>query len=254
MARFFIPTEQIFGNQVKIIGSDVNHVKNVLRLKVGDKIEIFDSFQKVYLCEIAQFNQAFIRGIILSEAKEETEPKIDLTLAQCLLKGKKMDFIVQKATELGANSIIPVISERSIPKIEDKVEQKISHWQKICKEAAEQSGRTKIPEVRSLIHFKDLIKTAENYTLVLLPWEGEKEKSFKNVVADLCVGQNQGGQRRPPLQNILLVIGPEGGFSLSEVEAAKARGFKTVSLGKRILRAETATLAALSNIFYELED
>lgn len=246
MARFFIPTEQIFGNQVKIIGSDVNHVKNVLRLKAGDRIEVFDGFQNVYLCEIKEFNQAFIRGTILSVRTEETEPKIDLTLAQCLLKGKKMDFVVQKATELGVNSIIPVISERSIPKIEDKVEQKISHWQKISKEAAEQSGRTKIPEVRLLIHFEDLMKTVENYTLALLPWEGEKETKLKDLLTGTRVHGFTG--------QLIILIGPEGGFSLSEVEAAKARGLKTVSLGKRILRAETATITALSNIFYELED
>jgi len=252
MARFFIPKEQIIGNQVKIIGSDVHHIKDVLRKKAGDQVEVFDSSQKARLCKILQFNREFILGEIISEIPADNEPKINLTLAQCLLKGKKMDFIVQKATELGVNSIIPVISERSIPKIEDKVEQKVSHWQKISKAAAEQSGRTKIPEVRSLIHFADLIMTAENYALALLPWEGEKETKLK----DLLTGTPACRQARRVhgfTGQLIILIGPEGGFSLSEVEVAKARGFKTVSLGKRILRAETASIAALANIFFELD-
>jgi 16S rRNA (uracil1498-N3)-methyltransferase len=244
MARFFIPKEQISGNRVKITGADVNHIKNVLRLKVGDRIEVFDISQKARLCQIRQFNRHFILGEIISEIPTGTEPKINLTLAQCLLKGKKMDFIVQKATELGVNAVIPVISERSIPKIEDKIEQKISHWQKISQEAAEQSGRTKIPEVRPLMRFKDLIMT--NYALALLPWEGERETKLKELLTSSRVHGLTG--------EFIILIGPEGGFSLAEVEAAKAQGFKTITLGKRTLRAETATLAALSNIFYELED
>ena len=111
MNRFYVPADQIRGDQVTITGSDLNHIKNVLRLNVGDQIEVFDSTQKAYLCDLEEFNREFILGKITSEIKKHTEPVVKITLAQCLLKGKKMDFVVQKAVELGVEQVIPVVSE-----------------------------------------------------------------------------------------------------------------------------------------------
>lgn len=152
-----------------------------------------------------------------------------------------------KSDGTGANSIIPVISERSVPKIEDKADKKTEHWQKIAKEAAEQSGRSSIPQIAPLSRFEDIIKTAKNYDLSLIPWEGETNNSLKTVLTDLTNQHNN----RP--NNILILIGPEGGFSKSEVDKASKAGFKSISLGKRILRTETAAIAMLAQIYYELE-
>ena len=256
MHRFFVPKEQISNDQITITGSDVNHIKNVLRLKIGDKIEVFDSSQNTYQCEIKSFNRAvpagrqeFILGSILSMKKQDVESNIKMTLAQCLAKGKKMDLIIKMATELGVNSIIPVISERSVPKIDEKEEKKIAHWQAIAKEASEQSGRTKIPRIENITSISEL--NPKDYDLALMPWEGEKIDSFKKALSKW----NRDVQSQVPLpNNILIIVGPEGGFSHAEAEKAKEAGFKSVSLGKRILRCETAAVSTLANIFYELEN
>jgi len=239
--RFYIPQEQIKGKQIIITGSDVNHIKNVLRLKVGAEITVFDSSQKVYLCKLREFNREFIRGIITSQIHEDTELKADITLAQCLPKARKMDLIVQKATELGANRIIPVISERSVPRIEDKAERKTAHWQKIAQEAAEQSGRTKVPQILPLVSLSELVKSASDYDLALIPWEGERENTIKKV---LTTSRHN---------SLIIVIGPEGGFSQAEIKIAQENGFIPISLGKRILRCETAALTCLALLASELE-
>ena len=231
--RFYVPSEQISNGTATIAGSDVNHIKNVLRMKAQDKIEIFDGRGNSY---IAALKPSLLEAKIVSKLTNDSELKVNITLAQCLPKAKKMDFIVQKAVELGVNSIIPVISERSVPKIEDKADKKISHWQKIAKEAAEQSGRLKVPEIMPLLSFGDLLK--QEYELKLMPWEGEKETTLKGIVCPT---------------GILVLIGPEGGFSVNEVNNAVKNGFRTISLGKRILRTETAGIVILSQLLYELD-
>ncbi len=243
MHRFYVQKEQIKDNEVQIVGSDVNHIKNVLRLKAGDKIEIFDGSQNNYFCEIKELNREFIRGTIITKKKAASEPNLNLTLAQCLAKGKKMDLIVKMATELGARSIVPVISERSVPRIEEKGEKKIEHWQNIAREAAEQSGRTFIPRIESLKKISDL--NPGEHDLAVMPWEGETKTSLKK----LLTGTRANGRT----DKLMILIGPEGGFSRSEADCAKKAGFKLVSMGKRILRCETAAIAALAQIFYELE-
>ena len=253
MHRFFVPSENISDKTIRISGSDVNHIKNVLRMAPHEKIEVFDSLGNIYQSEIEELKDNSVICSIISEKKENIESHIDITLAQCLPKGKKMDFIIQKATELGVNYIIPVISERSIPKIEEKADKKIDHWQKIAKEASEQSGRSKVPEIKPLSYLKDIItaqKLVPSYDLKIIPWEGEKEKNLKFIL------EAQDGRRDfeiPPSIKILILIGPEGGFSKQEVQEAKDNGFISVSLGKRILRVETAAIAILAQIFYELE-
>jgi len=246
MHRFYVQKEQIKDNAVQISGSDVNHIKNVLRLGIGDKIEVFDSAQNVYEVELTNNSRELIRGNIISKQTSNIESAIKVTLAQCLPKGKKMDLIIRMATELGVYSVIPVISERSIPKIEDKEDKKIEHWQKTAKEASEQSGRSVVPEVAPLTSFKELLKTAKDYSLAIMPWESEKKISLKNVLTGSLVNGLTG--------LLLLTIGPEGGFSQNEAEDAEKAGIKLVSIGKRILRCETAAIAALAQIFCQLED
>ena len=239
MHRFFIPQEKISHEQFRIDGSDVNHIKNVLRLKAGDKIELFDRSQNIYHCEISEIRFDSVRGKIISKEKGSAESELDLTLAQSLPKGKKMDLIVKMATELGVKQIIPVISERAVPKIEEKEDKKLAHWQTVAKEAAEQSGRSFVPKIAPLT---DIVKLdAGRYDLALMPWEGEETHSLKSVLKDATT------------KKIIVLIGPEGGFSQAEAEQARRNGFKLVSIGKRILRCETAAVAALAQVFYELE-
>ncbi|OGC16966.1 hypothetical protein A2282_08700 [candidate division WOR-1 bacterium RIFOXYA12_FULL_36_13] len=250
MHRFFVPQDQIKNGTITIKGNDTNHIKNVLRLSEKDVIEVFDSSGNIYTSIIKKIEPDKISCVISGIKKEEIEPQTKITLAQCLPKGKKMDMIIQKATELGVFNIIPVVSERTIPKIEEKSDKKISHWQKIAKEASQQSGRSIVPQIKSLTKFEDIVKPSINYNFKLIPWEGEKNNPLKEAV--VVASQNS-----EPLQQdhkkILVLIGPEGGFSQEEVKMANANNFISVSLGKRILRVETAAIVILAQLFYDFE-
>ena len=230
MNRLFIPKEQISGKQISILGADVNYLKNVLRLEIGESLEVFDSTQKVYLTKLSEIRKNEIILEIIKEEQNEVESKIKVTLAIGLPKGKKMDTIVRQATELGVYSIIPVISERSIPKIEEKEDKKIAHWQAIAKEAAEQSGRVYIPEIHPLVKLTEL--STKEYDLAIVPWEGEKNKKLDHAINDA--------------ENIIVVVGPEGGFSKHEIDQLSAKGFSAITLGKRILRVDTAVISTLA--------
>lgn len=252
MHRFFVPSAQINNQKILIEGNDVNHIKNVLRMNPSDCIEVFDSSGNIYKAKIKEISSQKILCAILETSKDIIEPKINITIAQCLPKSKKMDFIIQKTTELGAKTIIPIISERSIPKIDDKAQKKILHWQAIAKEAAEQSGRSIIPEVGPLTYFKDLVKDVKKYALRLIPWEGEKENTLKSVLVNFKNNEIQ----TPDFfssNKVIVIIGPEGGFSRHEIDTAKEQGFICLSLGKRILKAETASITFLAQFFYEFE-
>lgn len=245
MHRFFVPKDQISDKTITIIGSDVNHIKNVLRMTLENEIEVIDSNGNSYLSSIKEIKSNIIRANILKPLTNNPELLTKITLAQCLPKAKKMDFIVQKATELGVSHIIPVISERSVPKIEDKTDKKLSHWQKIAKEAAEQSGRTIILEILALTKFEDLIKTAKNYKLALIPWEGEQCLTLKQIPFP--------DHQITGYPNILIIIGPEGGFSREEIDIAKNSGIIPITLGKRILRTETTGIFLLAQLLYVFE-
>ncbi|OGC10862.1 hypothetical protein A3J90_01670 [candidate division WOR-1 bacterium RIFOXYC2_FULL_37_10] len=261
MHRFFVPHYQIEKDQIFIFGSDINHIVNVLRMTNGDKLEVFDSFANTYKAKIKEIQNNKIICSILKTSKDNKEAAVKVSLAQCLPKGKKMDLIIQKTTELGVFDIIPVESERSVPKIEDKADKKIEHWQKIAKEASEQSGRTIVPEIKPLIKFETLIKSCPKYDLKLIPWEGEQNNNLKKFICCREKFNPKGSDsnrcllKSPPLldNGILILIGPEGGFSQNEVESAKQNSFIPISLGKRILRTETAAIALLAQIFYEFE-
>jgi len=210
-------------------------------MKPGDKIELADGSGKIYGCKIQDLKKDQVICRIIEIKQPANALKTKTTIAQCLPKARKMDLIIQKCTELGVFEIIPVLSERSIAKAE-----KPGRWQKIAKEAAEQSGGSFIPTIQTLTTFADILKLASNYDLALLPWELEKEKTLKQVLkTDERVNRQT--------NKLLILIGPEGGFSKKEAEQAKTAGFIPVSLGKRILRAETAGITVLSMINYEFE-
>jgi len=237
--------QRFFSSNIsEITGSDARQIQKVLRAKIGDKLIICDGKSKSYEAEVSDIKKDSISLNILKELNEETEPKVKITLAQCLPKGSKIDFIIQKSVELGVFDIIPVSSERSISKIEGKEDKKKERWQRIAKEAAEQSGRQIIPQIHAPISFDELLKSSNKYALKLIPWELEKESLLRGVLnsVETCHGMS-----------LQVIIGPEGGFSQEEINKAKSAGFTSISLGKRILRTETAGIAILSNIFYELE-
>ncbi len=232
MHRFFVPQEQI----PVIIGSDAHQIKDVLRMQPGDKLELLDGSGKIYTVKISETKKDKVICEIISERSEPKEQKVSVTIAQCLPKAKKMDLIIQKCTELGVNKIIPTLSERSIAKGE-----KLERWKKIAKEAAEQSGRTTVPEITPLMKFDDLLTLGKEYDLAIIPWELEQKTSLKKIISNSPAPN--------PLS--LILIGPEGGFSKEEVDRAIFSGFKTITLGKNILRTETAGMSILSMINYQ---
>ncbi|MDD5383148.1 MAG: 16S rRNA (uracil(1498)-N(3))-methyltransferase [Candidatus Margulisbacteria bacterium] len=235
MPRFFVAQEQI----PVITGADVHHIRDVLRLKIGDKLELSDGAGKIYEARISQIKKTEIICGIIASHQAESEPLAKVTLAQALPKGQKMDFVIEKGVELGVDRIIPVVTERTIGK-----KAKLDRWRKLAKEAAEQSGRAIIPEISPPASFDEVLKMQPDFDLALIPWELEKDNSLKEILSS-SKAQNTN-------YKILILIGPEGGFSHQEIDQAKAAGFQSVSLGKRILRTETAGLAALAAIIYEL--
>ncbi len=220
-----------------VTGGDAHQIKDVLRMKPGEMVELLTGDGQVHEARITSLVKNRIECAVISSRVDEGEPKVKVTLAQGLPKARKMDLIVEKCVELGVNQIIPMSTERTVAK-----EAKLERWQKIAKEAAEQSKRALIPQVSALKKFGDVLKLRDQYELALIPWEEEKFLTLKRALAP-----------HHTLNSILLLIGPEGGFSAAEVESAKQAGFVSVSLGKRILRTETAGMAALAAINYALE-
>lgn len=246
--RFFIAPPQVHGSLITVSGDDVRHIRTVLRKKPGDMLTLLDGEGMEYTAKIIRMERSEIITEVVSEVKKELRYPL-VTLGQGLPKSEKMDWIVQKATELGVARIVPLVTERTIVKIRDE-EKRVSRWQKIAREAAMQSNRVDIPAVGRIVSFKDFLRTepalecpnrgnSEPGTLSLLPWE-EGTEPIKNVL-----------RQKPDVKNIVVLIGPEGGFSSVEAELAKEKGFHPVSLGAGILRTETAAVAALSMIVYE---
>ena len=247
MPRFFVKTEQINRNEIIIIGEDVNHIKNVLRKKIGDKLEICNQETgTTFECEIAEINEAEIKNHIISENKM-TNSKILVDIFQGLPKAEKMELIIQKSVELGVNAIIPVKMQRCVVKLDMKSEnKKIERWQKISESAAKQSGRNSIPQIHKIIKIEEISKLKNEYDIIIICYENEKENNIKKEIQKLK--QNKKQEIR-----IAIVIGPEGGLEENEVKYLEKEGAKIVTLGNRILRTETVALNILSIIMYEFE-
>jgi len=237
--RFFISPEQVIDQRIHITGEDVRHIATVLRMKTGDELLLCDGKGTEYTVKIAQVGRTEIAAGIMNQSKRAVRFPL-ITLGQGLPKSDKMDWIVQKATELGVSHIIPLVTERTIVKIKDE-EKRIARWQKISREAAMQSNRPDIPSIGHFVLFKDFLRTpnSELRTLNLLPWE-EGIEPIKNVL-----------RQHPDVKSIVVLVGPEGGFSRTEAAHARDKGFHEVSLGPNILRTETAAIAVLGMIGYE---
>lgn len=250
--RFFV--ENIESDTVILKGTEAHHLKNVLRKKAGDAVFLFDGKGNEYRTEIKKLGNNEIELKVLSKTQKDIEPKIKINLYQSIPKLKKFDFIVEKSTELGVSKIIPVISERTVYNVAaERSSAKLSRWQKIALSASKQCGRTVIPEISSVMNFDNAVKSviAANVaaeqssakTCSLIFWECEQNLTLKKVLSSLI----------SHIASLNLFIGPEGGFSNAEIDLAKKNNIISVSLGKRILRAETAPIVVISNILYELE-
>ena len=244
MHHFFVTPQQISGDKIRIEGGDVNHMKNVLRMKLHEKAEISDGESRTYLCEVEAYEEDVAVLHILEEMEADTEPVSKLYLFQGLPKSDKMELIVQKAVELGVYQVIPVAMKRSVVRLDDKkAAKKADRWNSIAESAAKQAGRSRIPEVTMPLSYNEALKMAEELDVTLLPYElaGGMEVT-REVIRQIKSGQSVG-----------IFIGPEGGFEPEEVDAAVSMGAKVITLGRRILRTETAGLATLAVLMFELE-
>ena len=244
MHHFFVTPEQVQEDTIKITGSDVNHMKNVLRMKNGEQVQISDGNNRKFLCEILSMASEEVYLGIKEELQADTELPSKIYLFQGLPKSDKMELIVQKAVELGVFAVIPVATKRAVVKLDDKkAGKKIERWNSIAESAAKQSGRSVVPEVKPVMSYKEAIQYAQSLDVVLIPYElAEGMEETKTIIESVCPGQSVG-----------IFIGPEGGFEAEEVVNATAHGAKVITLGKRILRTETAGLTTLSILMYHLE-
>ncbi|WP_339228172.1 16S rRNA (uracil(1498)-N(3))-methyltransferase [Oceanobacillus sp. FSL K6-2867] len=248
MQRYFVPASQFQGNLIRITGDDVHHITRVMRFNNGDKIICNSNEGRSAICQIKQMASDEVQAIVETWLEENTELPFHITIAQGIPKGDKFDLILQKGTELGANAFIPFQAERSIAIWDQKkAEKKHKRFEKIIKEASEQSHRNKVPDMKKAMSLEVLIEESQNYHVKLFAYEEEAKVSNPNTFGNIV-------SRFEPEQNVLICIGPEGGFSEKEVSILKENDFYPVRLGPRILRTETAALYALASISYHFEE
>lgn len=246
MYHFFVQPEQIQGKTIRITGSDVNHIKNVLRMKPGEELSVSNGVDgKEYRCGIESIGEDEILCTLRFIKEEGLELPSRIYLFQCLPKADKMELVIQKAVELGACAVIPVAAKRCVMKLDAKKEKnKLARWQQIAEAAAKQSKRRIIPEITRVMSMKEAVSFAADMDVKLFPYElAEGMERTRKLVDGVKAGQR-----------IAVFIGPEGGFEDSEVEEARKAGFAPITLGKRILRTETAGFTVLAWLMYRLED
>lgn len=243
MPRFYLPHPQIENGLLTLKGNEVRHIRRSLRLRKGDELVVFNGLGKAYEGRIVREEPTSVVIEVKNLIASPQDSPLEITLAQSLLKGEKMDYLVQKATELGVRKIIPFISSRSIPLLEKtKKMERHRRWEKIAIEASKQCGRSFIPEIESPCDFSEMLSSPPPESLRLILYEGGGRR-LKEVLKE---GKDQ--------RKVFFVVGPEGGMSQAEIEKSKEEGFTPVFIGERILRAETASLCLLSILQYEMGD
>lgn len=245
MYQFFIETSQIAEDQIRILGKDVNHMKNVLRMKPGEEIRVTDSeTSRSYRCEVAELYGETVVCHILAEEEEGSELPVRIYLFQGLPKADKMELIIQKAVELGVYQIIPTACRRCVVKLDPKKEKtKLARWQQIVEAAAKQSKRSLIPEIMPVISLREAFARSQKMQVRLIPYErAEGMEKTREILKGIRPGDE-----------VAVFIGPEGGFEEAEIEEAMKAQIKPVTLGKRILRTETAGMTVLAFLLYQLE-
>jgi 16S rRNA (uracil1498-N3)-methyltransferase len=246
MYHFFVTPEQIGAREIRIEGSDVNHIRNVLRMMPGEQVSISSGDDgKEYRCELVELGEEQIIAKIMWVQEADTELPSRICLFQGLPKGDKMELIIQKAVELGVYEIVPVATKRAVVKLDEKKEAaKRKRWNAISESAAKQSKRTIIPEVKPVLSFAQALEYAKHYEKKLIPYElAEGMDRTREIFAGIRSGDS-----------VALFIGPEGGFDEKEIEAAQEAGLLPITLGKRILRTETAGMTVLSVLMFQLEN
>ena len=242
MPKYFTEPENIKDGFIEIFSDEAKHILNVMRMEIGDTLTICDGQSNDYLCRICETGKNCLKAKIEETTKSESEPKTKITLYQGLPKSDKMELIIQKCVEIGVCRIVPVITERAVVKIEKgaKEDKKTERWQKIAESAAKQSGRGIIPALERPMKFKDAIEEAVKNGEAIIPYENEKDRGLKEFI------------KNSKAENIGIFIGPEGGFDTKEIEFAVENGVMSVTLGKRILRTETAGIVTSAIVLYEL--
>ena len=241
MYKFFVKNNQVFNNQIIISGNDKKHIVNVLRMKIKEKIlvtnkETFDTYE----CEIANINKNEVICNVIKKDEYIKEPSVSVDLYQGLPKSDKMEYIIQKAVELGVRRIFPINMKNCIAKIKEE-DKKQARWQKISEAAAKQSKRNIVPTIEKSIDMNNLCENIKNYDLVIVAYENEEDKTIKDVL------------HNNNIKKLAVIVGPEGGLTEKEVSELASNGAQVVSLGKRILRTETAPVAILSMTMYEYD-
>ena len=245
MYQFFVEDEQVQQDRICIVGGDVNHIGHVLRMKTGEKIRISDQSGRSYFCRILEITEEEVWAQIEDTDEMGTEFSHKVYLFQGLPKSDKMELIIQKTVELGVYTVIPVAMKNCVVKLDEKKAQsKCKRWQAIAESAAKQSKRMLIPKIHEVMSFQDALKLAEELDIRLIPYELAKGmKETKKILNQIRPGQSVG-----------IFIGPEGGFEENEVSQALEKGAQAITLGRRILRTETAGLAILSVLMFQLEN
>jgi len=240
MHRFFLDPENFTPDEVHFDEATSHQIAQVLRLHKGDTVTCLNDRGDAWLVELVDVNARACLGKLEQSIMLDSEPVVQVTLYLCLAQREKFEWMLQKCTEVGAAAFVPVISSRSLVQEKKGVEQKRERWEAILKEAAEQCDRGRIPRLETVVDFKEALANLKSYDLALAAWEEEHELGLKALL------------RGRPLHSVALLIGPEGGFSNEEMEAARAAGAIPISLGKRVLRMETAAVVATALVLHEL--
>jgi 16S rRNA (uracil1498-N3)-methyltransferase len=240
MSRFFAPKENIKGNIIYIDGQEARHILNSMRLKENDKVVVFDGTGKEYTGFIKNARPKSLTVEIIKARSPKIETIPEITLAQAIPKKEKMDYVIEKATELGVHAIIPIITERTIVRLEkNRAANKVVRWNKIAVAAAKQCGRRDVPEIKDVRKFYNVIDDIDKFDLALMAHLSEDTTPFKEAITEFTTGK------------IIIFIGPEGDFTPDEILMAKNTSCKFISLGNRVLKSDTAGVFALSVLNYE---
>lgn len=237
MPRFYIEERLSVGVRTEVKGVEAKHIKDVLRLRAGDHIALFDGGGMEFEGMVTGIGRDVVSVDVFEAREGGTESPLEIVLGQGIPKSDKMDLVVQKGTELGMSKVVPLLTERVVPRSFSP--NKVDRWRRIAIEACKQSGRVKVPIISEPMSIAEFVTDATPSSLKLIPWEGEKTTSLKTALSDALNAKK-----------VMLIVGPEGGLSESEVELARRGGFVPVSLGKRILRTETVSISLLSLVQY----
>ena len=243
MDRFFVPAEALKSKEVELNKELSHRLRHVLRLREGDRVILVDGRGGEFEAELEDVSSPIVRARTLGKSAGLAEPKAHVVLYQSIIKGDRFDWVLEKGTELGVSKFVPLVSRRGIIRPRSERFERKERWERIITEAAVQCGRSFLPELSPAVEMDEALAQATG--LLLLPWEGEHELSLRHVLRETLAG----GEKTPVIS---IFIGPEGGFARQEVDRALEGGVKTVSLGERILRSETAGIVASAAVLYEL--